>query len=84
MVFLVRRLIFVFALIYLEDLPSTAVVLVLLLNLAFIFYIAEVNPHTQPSLRNLELLNEFILQAVTYQLLVTWLSTGVEFDWILG
>ena len=59
--FLIRRLVFVCVLVFLEDNPGIAVQLVLALNLTFSVYFAEVNPHTSLILYRLEIVNEWIL-----------------------
>ena len=83
-VFLLRRLVFVVIVIFLEEIPSLAVILVLILNNAFVAYIALASPHNDQVIFYLELLNEWALQLITSHLLISWLSTSVRFDSILG
>ena len=57
---------FVLVLVFLADTPFLVIALVLVQNMAFICYIGQAEPHTQPSLRNLEIMNEVLMQIVTY------------------
>ena len=78
--FLMRRLIFAAILIFLDERPYIVVLSVVALNLSFIIYLAEIKPHNQPAIHKLELLNECFLQAISYHLMISMISTGVMFD----
>ena len=71
-------------LVYLENRPLLVVILLIATNLGFVCYIGHVDPHTQPSLRNIEIMNEALLQIVTYHLVTTWCQTDRDFEMMLG
>ena len=83
-IFLLRRMAFVLILVFLDERPFLVVALILESNLAFVCYIGYTDPHNQPSLRNLEILNEMLMQIVTYHLVVTWFSTSPGFEMNVG
>ena len=83
-VFLLRRVAFVVILIYFKDQPAIAINFVLLLNIAAVTYLCTVEPHDNIFSHRLEMINEALLQIITYHLAFSMLSTGVAFDDILG
>ena len=83
-IFLLRRLIFALIVVILADTPSIVVGFIIALNMTFICYIGQFNPHNTPSSRRIELMNEAFLQTLSYLFITTWFSTGPAFDLVLG
>ena len=70
-VFLVRRLVYTGILIFIEDTPCILVLLVFILNTAFIVYIGTVSPHNDTDSFKREMANEWLLQLLTCHLMVS-------------
>ena len=81
---MLRRLLFVVALVGLPDHPGLCVRVIIILNITAIGYFCSVQPHDSPIARRLEVVNESLLQIGTYFLVGTELSTGVAYDDIIG
>ena len=79
-VYLLRRLAFVCVLVFIEDMPSIVVILVMTLNMMFIVYLGEARPHNSTTLHKVALFNEWTLQIITYHLIITWFTTGNFLD----
>ena len=83
-IFMLRRLLFVAALVGLPEHPGLCVRGIIILNITAIGYFCTVQPHDSPIARRLEVVNESLLQIATYFLVGTELSTGVTYDDVIG
>ena len=70
-VFLLRRFVYILILLSLHQTPALVCCLLLLMNTAYIVYLGEALPHTTPTGRIMELINETLFQLVSFHLVLS-------------
>ena len=81
-VFLVRRLVYIFFLLQYKKQPAILACIILVINIFYIIYLNEAKPHNTPSGHLMEMINETLLQLVSYHLLISMfrIQLKVEID----
>ena len=79
-VFLLRRLVYILMLLSLQQTPALVCCLLLLMNIAYIVYLGVALPHTTPTGRIMEYINETLFQLISFHLILSMFRNRYKAD----